>query len=250
MNRRAPQSEFCAREGGFTLIELLVSLTILGVILGLLGAGIRVLSQNSDARAERIDALDMISRAVDILSRDTAGLQRIVSTVGTSQRYLFTGGPDRLSFVTIEPPYPSSSGPYFISYFVAPNGPDTELIRARAPYQDGMQVFPGATPANRVRLLQGPFRYQFSFAQKTAQAAQWRDTWPFTNRLPDLIKLQVIDRRNDVPVSAPMIVAISADAELSCLADKAKVCSAKTDGEIKTGADSKQKDPEKKPGKS
>ena len=84
-----------AREAGFTLIELLVSLTILGVILGLLGAGMRVLSQNSDAHAERIDTLDMLSRAADILTRDAAGLQRVVATVGTVPRFLFTGTPEQ-----------------------------------------------------------------------------------------------------------------------------------------------------------
>ena len=118
MTKASSQPERSAREAGFTLIELLVSLTILGVILGLLGAGMRVLSQNSDAHAERIDTLDMLSRAADILTRDAAGLQRVVATVGTAPRFLFTGTPDHLSFVTLEPPYPSASGPYFISYSV------------------------------------------------------------------------------------------------------------------------------------
>ena len=245
MTNARPQPETRAREAGFTLIELLVSLTILGVILGLLGAGMRVLSQNSDAYADRIDTLDMISRAADILTRDAAGLQRVVATVGTVPRFLFTGAPDHLSFVTIEPPYPSSSGPYFISYSVGPNGPETELIRARAPYQDGMQTFPGATPANRVRLLQGPYRYQFTYAQKGAGARQWRNTWPFPTRIPDLIRLEIIDKRRDALISPPMIVAIAADAELSCLSEKAKVCSAKSGGDLAGGAGSAKKDKEK-----
>jgi general secretion pathway protein J len=245
MTKGRPQLETRAREAGFTLIELLVSLTILGVILGLLGAGMRVLSQNSDAHADRIDTLDMISRAADILTRDAAGLQRVVATVGTAPRFLFTGTPDQLSFVTIEPPYPSSSGPYFINYSVGPNGPETELIRARAPYQDGMQTFPGATPANRVRLLQGPYRYQFTYAQKGAGARQWRNTWPFPTRIPDLVRLEIIDKRRDVPISPPMIVAIAADAELSCLSEKAKVCSPKNGGDLAGAAGSAKKDKDK-----
>lgn len=242
MTKARPQPDRRAREAGFTLIELLVSLTILGVILGLLGAGMRVLSQNSDAYTERIDTLDMVSRAADILTRDAAGLQRVVATVGTVPRFLFTGTPDHLSFVTIEPPYPSSSGPYFISYSVGPNGPETELIRARAPYQDGMQAFPGATPANRVRLLQGPYRYQFTYAQKSAGTRQWRNTWPFPTRIPDLIRLEIIDKRRDVPIWPPMVVAIAADAELTCLAEKPKVCSPKTGGDLAGGAGSMKKD--------
>jgi general secretion pathway protein J len=236
------QPRISAREAGFTLIELLVSLTILGVILGLLGAGMRVLSQNSDDHAARIDALDMISRAADILTRDAAGLQRVVASAGNMPRFLFTGTPDHLSFVTIEPPYPSSSGPYFISYSVAQNGPETELIRARAAYQDGMQTFPGATPANRVRLLQGLYRYRFTYAQRGPGERQWRNTWPFPTRIPDLIRLEIVDKRRDAPVSPPMIVAVAADAELSCLSEKAKTCSAKTGGDLAGGAGTAQKD--------
>jgi general secretion pathway protein J len=243
--------ERSTREAGFTLIELLVSLTILGVILGLLGAGLRVLSQNSDAHAARIDTLDMLSRAADILTRDVAGLQRVVGTAGTVPRFLFTGTPDHLSFVTIEPPYPSSSGPYFISYSAAPNGRDMELIRARAQYQDGMQTFPGATPANRVRLLQGPYRYQFTYAQKGAGTRQWRNTWPSATRIPDLIRLEIVDKRSNVLISPPMIVAIAADAELSCLSEKAKVCSPKSGGDLagNTGKEKKDKEEEKDRGR-
>ena len=99
-----------------------------------------------------------------------------------------------------------------------------------------MQIFPGATPANRVRLLQGHYRYQFTYAQKGAGARQWRNTWPFPNRIPDLIRLEIIDKRGDVLISPPMIVAIAADAELSCLSEKAKVCSPKSGGDLAGGA--------------
>jgi general secretion pathway protein J len=246
MNRATRQSEGGTREGGFTLIELLVSLTILCVILGLLSAGLRVISQNWDANAERIDTLDMVSRAVDILHRDASGLQRVVVTVGKSPRFLFTGTPAHLAFVTLEPPYPSAAGPYFVSYSVVANGQNAELIRARAPYHHNMQTFPGATPANRVPLLQGPYQYQFAYAQKSAQGGTWQGSWPYQNRIPDLIRLQIIDTTRGGPISPPIIVAIPADAELSCLAGKAKLCSAKTGGTLKGSVKSLENDPARK----
>jgi len=236
MNRATPQSGARAREGGFTLIELLVSLTILGVILGLLGTGLRVLSKNWEANAKRIETMDMISRAVDILNRDTAGLQRVVDVTRGAPRYLFTGTANQLSFVTLDPPYPTAAGPYFVSYSVAANGPTLELIRARALYQHDLQAFPGATPANRVRLVQGPFRYQFSYAKKAAGETVWRDAWTDQSRLPDLIRLQIIDSRQNTAVSLPMIVAVAADAELGCLVEKPEVCSPKSGGALKAQA--------------
>jgi general secretion pathway protein J len=231
------------RERGFTLIELLVSLTILAVILGLLGGALRVLSKNWDANTQRIETLDMTSRAFDILQRDASGLQRLVSTVGRATRFIFVGAQDSLSFVTFEPPYPSDAGPYFISYSVEQRGNTIELIRARAPFQTNMQVFPGASPANRVTLMEGEFRYEFAYAQKGPQGGTWKSSWPETSRLPDFIRLNVVDVRNGEPVSPPFVVAVRADAELNCLGPRATNCSATSGGDLapksEVGADSR-----------
>jgi general secretion pathway protein J len=246
MNRAARQSGAGTRESGFTLIELLVSLTILSVIVGLLGAGLRVISRNWDANAERIETLDMVSRAADILHRDTSGLQRIVTIAGKRPRFLFTGTSNHLAFITLEPPYPSAAGPYFVDYSVVANGQNAQLIRARAPYRPRMQAFPGATPANRVPLLQGPYKYEFAYAQKSAQGGTWLSSWPHQNRIPNLIRLQIIDSRQGRPILQPIIVAIPADAELNCLAAKAKLCSAKTGGALKASFKPLENDPASK----
>jgi general secretion pathway protein J len=246
MSSLAPRPRACAREGGFTLIELLVSLTILSVILGLLSGGLRVISKNWDVNAARIERLDMVARAADILRRDAAGMQRLVAMRdGGGPRYVFSGSQNQLEFVTLEPPYPSAAGPYFVSYSVAPNGPEADLIRARAPYRQGLETFPGATPANRVPLVEGPYRYRFAYAEKSAGASAWRTSWSNPTRLPDLIRLQILDARN-VPVAASLVVALRADAELGCLAEKAEVCSAKSGGALKAntekGDDNKLRD--------
>ena len=220
------------RESGFTLIELLVSLTLLSVILGLLAGAIGVFSKNWDVNTQRIETLDMVARASDILRRDAAGMQRIAVVKERAPHYVFTGTDTTLSFITLEPPYPSAAGPYFIQYSVAPNGKNTELIRARARYQRGMEAFPGATEANRVRLVQGRYRYHFAYADKSAGAGQWRTSWTSANRLPQLIRLQIFDVQKDVPLAPPLVVALRADAELGCLSQKPAACSAKSNGAL------------------
>ncbi|WP_045836336.1 type II secretion system protein J [Hyphomicrobium sp. 99] len=221
-----------ADEAGFTLIEMLVSLTILSVVLGLLGIGIRIFSKNWEASSKHIETLDMVSRTYDILNRDTAGLQRLIRVDGGSPRYLFSGTRDALSFVTLEPPYPSETGPYFVSYSAAAGVQGTELIRARAPYQMGVQTLPSATPANQVPLLEGPFVYRFSYAIASDGPKDWLTSWPSANRLPDLVRLEIIDVSRQQPISPPLVVTIRADAELACLEEKSPLCSAATDGAL------------------
>lgn len=220
------------RDSGFTLIELLVSLTILTAVLAILSSTLRTLSQHWNANANRLERIEMVARAFDIFQRDVSGLQRLIVTSNEKQRFVFTGTPNRLSFVTTEPPYPTVSGPYFIDYSIDPNGPSVDLVRARAPYVTNMQTFPGATPANRVSLLQGPFKYQFSYAQKERADAVWTPVWRPQNKLPGVIRLEIIDVANGGYAAQPFVAALRTDAEISCLGEGSNECSPKTDGEL------------------
>jgi general secretion pathway protein J len=225
---------------GFTLIEMLVSLSVMAVILTLLGGALRVMGRNWDVNAGRIETLDMVSRAFDLLARDAANLQRVVEPSG-SPAYLFGGTADSLTFVALEPPQPGEAGLYFIAYNVASNGATAELIRSRAPYHQGMQRFPGTTPANRVPLLTGPYAYRFAYGLMVDGKQTWSADWAFPDRLPDLIRLQVLDRDRASALAPPMIVRLRADAELACLTPKPELCSPKTDGQLQAA---KAKPPE------
>lgn len=220
------------REGGFTLIELLVSLTILTVILAVLSAALSNISKNWNANVDGIGQLEMLSRAYDIFERDISGIRRLTRVTGHNLRFIFTGTQSRLSFVTMEPPYPTAPGLYFVDYSSVPNGPQMELVRARAPYQSKMFEFPGATPASEVSLLAGPFRYQFSYAQKGERSENWLASWSKQNRMPDLIRLEVIDIRNGAAVTHPFVVALRTDAEMGCTTRSSTSCSALGNGEL------------------
>lgn len=222
------------RERGFTLIELLVSMTLLTMILGLLGIGLRVIARDWDKSVERIDQIDMISRAHEILRRDIHGLQRLISTSGSKPTFLFKGNQDGMTFVVVEPPFPTQPGLYFINYSVKSNGSNSDLVRARAQFQPKMISFPGATPANKVSLIQGPYRYRFAYSETSNLQRRWHDSWPFETRLPDLIRLQVSYASGTGTLLPPIIAAVKADAELSCLGAEIPFCSAKTGGELST----------------
>lgn len=219
-------------QSGFTLIELLVSITVLAVILGLLGGGLRVLARNADRNTDRIQTTDMLARAFDILKRDVTGLQRLPIVSARKPRYLFTGNPQHMSFVTIEPPYPTPEGPYFIDYAVAKKGAAAELVRARAPFAIGMTSFPGATPANKVALIDGLLDYRFRYASKTDKGIVWHDSWPYLTRLPRMIRLDITNAQSKQPVSPPFVVALRADAELDCLQEGHGLCSANPKSEL------------------
>jgi len=221
-------------EAGFTLIELLVSLTVLAVILGLLTGGLRIISKGWDAHAEQIDVLDMMSRAADILRRDASGLSRVVfAPTEENARLLFRGDENHLSFVAHEPPFPTEPGPYYVDYSILSGAGGFDLIRSRAQFVPGMTMFPGASPANQVPLVQGPFQYRFSYAAREKGKMVWHSRWPHDRRIPELIRLDVIERRSGNSAAPAIVVAVPADAEVGCIS-KSGPCS--SGGELKARA--------------
>lgn len=229
-------------ERGFTLIELLVSMTLLAVILGMLGAGLRLISHGWDRNTERMEVMDMVARTLDILQRDAAGMQRVVTFVGQEPQFLFTGDAGGMSFVLLEPPFPTAAGPYFVRYAGGSNDSGAGLIRARAPYHHEMLSFPGATPANQVLVLQGSLAFRFSYGEKISEQIRWSSSWQDKTRLPHLIRLQVNDVGDTGVQFPPIVVRLRADAELTCLAQRIEHCSAKNKGNLKGGGDSRGKD--------
>lgn len=230
------------RRRGFTIIELLVSFTVLGVVLTLVGAGLRIMTQKWEINTRRIQTLDMVSRAVDILKRDAGNLQRVVAEGIRPPRFLFAGRPQDLAFVALEPPFPTRPGLYFINYRVETDGRNIRLVRARARFKSGMLRFPGATPANRVPIIQGNYHVKFSYGRTADGRASWQGHWPFPNRLPDLIRVEILHSPSALQAIPPIIVRVRADAELTCLANRAGVCSAKTDGMLQSQSGKKEKD--------
>jgi general secretion pathway protein J len=219
-------------EAGFTLIELLATLTILGFIMAGITGGLRILTSGWEKNAARVNQVDMVARAVDLIRRDVEGAQRFSTIFEGAPLYLFKGEAEELSFVVVEPPYPTQPGLYFIDYALQPSPEGVALVRARAPFENGMRAFPGATPANIVPLIEGQLAFHFSYAHKVQAGWEWQDSWPFPTRLPDLIRLEVVKQKTGEPFMPPLLLAIKADAELYCISERPRFCSPKSDGEL------------------
>jgi len=223
----------CARrEQGFTLIELLVSITLMALILGVLAAGISVVAKGWDKNTAQLSAQDMFSRGYSLLVRDIEGLQRLVWQRDAGPEFIFQGQGDSLKFVVIEPPYPTRPGPYIVSFFIKKSASDNILMRARTPFHPDIQDFASLEMKDEVPLLEGPYKYRFSYGETRSGRHNWFKSWPHKNRLPDLIKLEITERNSGQPVFAPFIASTKIDAELGCLEKKPIACTTRTRGEL------------------
>lgn len=229
-------------DSGFTLIELLVSLLLTALILTSLGTGLSTIAKGWDRYSFVLANQDMMLRAQVQFRKDVVAIERISwSSQTTSTRpparddgaerdaagtdesrppsFIFEGRADRLRFVVNEPPRPARAGPYILSYGVSTAG---RLERSRARYHPDLASFDSITFKEKVALLEGPYRYRFSYGdlvsgeEGISEAWRWFPDWPHTDRLPALIKLEIRHRNSNRLLHAPVLARPRIDAEAPC----------------------------------
>lgn len=242
-------SDSSSNQAGFTLIELLVSILLMGLVLAGLGAGLSTVARGWDRHSGHLANQDMLLRAQSQLIRDIGSIERISWTTiaspgqaqnqaGTTQsdaaedaennsseandrapRFVFEGRPDRIRFVAIEPPRPSRPGPYILSYGASAGG---KLVRSRVRFHPDIKDLETLAFRDPVTLISGPYRYRFSYGEQfsaedgISDAWRWFPTWPHTDKLPSLIKLEVRNARSDTLALVPIVVRPRIDAEQAC----------------------------------
>lgn len=215
-------------EAGFTLVELLVSLVIMSGILVFLGSGIRLLSSATDASAARLEAMDERGRAFGLMRRDGANLRRVFAKPRRKkERLVFVGSPQEFSFVVLEPPYPTQPALYFVRYRFIDGAGGVELVRERVRYEQKMDVFPGATPANSVSLMRFNGGAVFSYGAYINGRFQWFSRWTEAMQLPSLVRVELPGDTGLRLSPTTFIVKLQADAEMACLNGREGPCSVK-----------------------
>lgn len=173
---------------GFTLLELLLALGIVGVMLVIVSAGLRVGLTAWQRSEERTATLDRTRGLVVMLERALAGAfpYRGAQEAEQDLRILFDGRPDRLTFVTLSPPLPSGPTTAFSAVRLAADGGRFELRQ---------QVLPNRIVLDRLDpiLVDGrTTAVRFRYLGRDPEA--WQDVWDVTKEetLPRAVEITLV----------------------------------------------------------
>ena len=134
----------------------------------------------------------MLSRGLDALRRDIEGLQRVVWKRGRNNEFVFSGDSKGLTFVAIEPPYPTQAAPFFLIYSIVQRSDWGTLVRARVPFDAGAKDIDGLRGEDEVTVLEGPFTLGFSYYERKEGRERWVPRWTERDRVPELIRLEIV----------------------------------------------------------
>lgn len=227
MTKRAAISPV-GRQSGVTLVEIVVALAIVALTLGIAAGGMRLLGRSGERGTEVVARHDVLSRGIDVLRRDIARIERIAWKRGEAPELVFHGEADRLTFVAVEPSFPTEAGPYFLIYSIrqGPNG--AVLTRERAPYQASVPDLRRLAGGDSAVVIEGPYRLRFQYLERKEGRQRWVPEWADPQGLPELISLEIVGLTKGGASMPPLVFRPRVDAERSC---------AKDDGACSTAGD-------------
>jgi general secretion pathway protein J len=198
------------RARGFTLVEILLATVLLATALALAFAtlraasGVAIRGEAQATRAERMRAVSGFLRA----RIGGARLQGFAVDEATGLPVRFTGGPDRMTFVSDLPDYLGHGGPYVH---------ELSVDGARAPVRLllGLHVLQPPGEAPLVAEPRPPevlaedlsaVRFRYRALDDEGRLGEWTTEWPTTDQLPLQVEVAVRDAEGrDWP---PMVVAL------------------------------------------
>ena len=210
----------CSRQRGFTLIEIVIALSIVGALLVIMFGGLRVglgAWRRGEDRAELLEHERNVDQMVDHAVTGSYLYNPGTSPAGTSPPatgpagassatqagILFEGAPDRVAFVTVAPPVPSSVPIAFTAVTISlETGPTPGLaVRQRAlPNTEPFEAVPPIFVDHAVTALR--FRYLREVG------GEWEERWEATKEkgLPVAVEVMITTQYGSRRIEHPPLV--------------------------------------------
>ncbi|MBI1848001.1 MAG: prepilin-type N-terminal cleavage/methylation domain-containing protein [Candidatus Rokubacteria bacterium] len=178
------------REGGFTLLELVIALAIVGALVAIAFAGLRVGLAAWSQGEDRIDVHQHLRGVATLLARAVGGAYPYRAAPGLAPEVvlLFTGTGERLELVTQSEPLPAAVPIAFTAVVLAlESGDDGSGLTVR------QRVLPNRDPfTDAVVVLRDPTIKTLGFSYLGASGG-WQEAWDgeTENALPRAVRITI-----------------------------------------------------------
>jgi len=187
---------------GFTLLEVLLALGIVAATLAIVFGGLRVGLAAWQRGEERTAKLDHTRSLAVLLERalDGAFPYRIAPEGEREARILFEGLPDRLTFATLSPPFPTGAPAAFTAVSLSADAAGLALRQ---------QILPNPIELDRLRprlVDRRTSALRFRYLGREPEA--WRDTWDVRTEegLPRAVEITLVTRAG--PRGVPQMLTV------------------------------------------
>jgi general secretion pathway protein J len=210
-----------AGAGGFTLIELIVALTLMALLASVLMGSLGLAARSWDAGDAKAVQVSEMRQAQEFLRAQLAAGYPKRLRKATGFPLLFAGERDELRYAATLPPRVADGGVYYFRLAVQRDGRRGRLVLERVIPDPDAATLPEFGDAERSILAEGIDSLRVSYFGRDPEASDadaptWRDRWEDTQRLPLLVRIEVVPEKG--PPWPPLLVEPRRAPEAGCRA--------------------------------
>jgi len=189
-------------QSGFTLLELLVSIVLIGLIVAIVGAAMRLGYRSLDKGEKKTEMQERFKVSLSLID---AQIQSAIPLKATGEvmegvnQYLFEGKKDSVKFASNYSLMGGQKGYVIVAYRVETGTNDKRTLFAQ-------ENTVGMENQKDVKLLEGFDDIHFEYYLKEAAAEQgsWVEEWSDTTTLPEKVRIHLAWGNQQISLLVPM----------------------------------------------
>jgi general secretion pathway protein J len=196
--RRTPE-DFSDNTAGFTLLELMISMAIVGIMVFILMAVLRLGFRSVEAGEKKIESLGRIKASINLIESQINSEIPLTFDDAGEKKFYFKGSADSLKFSTNYSLWEGEKGFVIVIYQIL------EGVRGKKNLQ-ALENRVGRENQKEIKLLEffDEMSFEYYYQDPTEEEGKWIDEWTEAGLLPQKIRLHLVKDGKDLSLVLPM----------------------------------------------
>jgi general secretion pathway protein J len=192
-------SGFLKNHSGFTLLELMISIAIVGIMVFILMAVLRLGFRSVEAGEKKIESLGRVKASINLIDAQIQSEIPLTFEESGEKQYYFKGKPDSLEFSTNYSIWEGDTGYVVVTYQVIEVSQGKRTLSAS-------ENRIGRENRKEIKLLElfDEMYFEYYHQDPTEEEGRWMDEWTEVGFLPKKIRLHLVKDRKDLSLILPM----------------------------------------------
>jgi general secretion pathway protein J len=192
-------------QSGFTLLELLVSIVLIGLIVAIVGAAMRLGYRILDKGEKKTEMQERFKVSVSLMDAQIQSAIPLKTTGETTEglegvnQFLFEGKKDSVKFASNYSLMGGQKGYVIVAYRVETGSNDKRTLFAQ-------ENSVGMENQKDVKLLEGfdDIHFEYYFKEAAAEQGSWVEEWTDTATLPEKMRIHLAWGNQQISLLVPM----------------------------------------------
>jgi prepilin-type N-terminal cleavage/methylation domain-containing protein len=196
---RSTPNVFFKNTPGFTLLELLISIAIVGIMVFILMAVLRLGFRSVEAGEKKIESLGRVKASLNLIDAQIQSEIPLTFDESGERKYFFKGQSDSLEFSSNYSIWGGEKGYVIVTYQVIEGEQGKRTLQAS-------ENTVGRENRKAIKLLEffNEMSFEYYYQDPTEEEGKWIKEWTETAFLPQKIRLHLVKDGKDLSLMLPM----------------------------------------------